>query len=143
MKLALQLALRAQKTGEIPVGSVLVRSEQVIGVGWNQKERLKDPTAHAEIIAIRRASRRVGDWQLSGSTLYVTLEPCAMCMGAILEARIGAVVYGASSLETGAANSCIPLADFPGYPYRCGVTSGVLAKECSQLLQSFFRELRR
>jgi tRNA(adenine34) deaminase len=143
MKLALQLAQRAQKSGEIPVGSVIVRSGQVIGAGWNQKERLKDPTAHAEIIALRRATRRLGDWKLSDSTLFVTLEPCAMCMGAILEARIEAIVYGASSMESGAAQTCIPLADFPGYPYRCGVTAGVLAKECGDLLQSFFKELRR
>ena len=143
MKLALQLAQRARAAGEIPVGSLIVQSNQIIGAGWNLKEELKDPTAHAEIVALRRATRRTGDWQLKNSTLYVTLEPCAMCMGAILEARIGQVVFGADSPEWGAAQSCIPLADFPGYPYRCKVTSGVLAKECSELLQSFFQKLRQ
>ena len=142
MKLALQLAQRAQSEGEVPVGCVIVRSDQILGVGWNQKERSKDPTAHAEIVALRRATRRVGDWQLSNSTLYVTLEPCVMCMGAILEARIDAVVYGAESVEWGAANSCVPLADFPGYPYRCKVIAGVCAVECSTILQGFFKSLR-
>ena len=143
MKLALRLARRAKAAGEIPVGSLIVRSNQILGVGWNLKEKLQDPTAHAEIVAIRRATRRIGDWQLNNSTLYVTLEPCAMCMGAILESRISQVVFGTHSPEWGAAQSCLPLADFPGYPYRCKVMSGILAEECGGLLQGFFQRLRQ
>lgn len=141
MKAALELARQANSQGEVAVGCVIVVDENIIGQAHNEKEASKDPTAHAEILAIRRSTRRLSDWQLTKATLYVTLEPCPMCMGAILEARIPQVVFGAYSPQ-GAATTCLPLANFPGLAAHCEVLGGVLQDECEQVTQKFFRELR-
>ena len=141
MRAALELARQAGKSGEVAVGCVIVENNQVLGEAHNEKEASQDPTAHAEILAIRRSTRRIGDWQLPRATLYVTLEPCPMCMGAILEARIPKVVFGTYSSQ-GAATTCLPLANFPGLAAHCEIVAGVLQDECEQVTQEFFRELR-
>lgn len=142
MDVAIQLACEGGLMGEIPVGCVIVRDGEILGQAHNQKESSHDPTAHAEILAIRRSTRRTGDWQLNDATLYVTLEPCPMCMGAILEARISKVVFGAENPERGAAKTCLPLANFPGLPTRCEVIGGVHQEKCRDITQRFFKNLR-
>jgi tRNA(adenine34) deaminase len=142
MNQAIQLAREGGRFGEIPVGCVIVCDGEILGQAHNQKESTNDPTAHAEMIAIRRATRRKADWQLTKATLYVTLEPCPMCMGAILEARISRVVFGAENPERGAAKTCLPLANFPGLPTRCEVLGGVLQTACRDITQRFFKNLR-
>ena len=143
MQEALRLAARAACQGEVPVGAVVVDgSRQVVGRGYDQREGLRDPTAHAEVLAIREATARLGSWRLEGCTLYVTLEPCVMCMGAILLSRIEAIVYGAASPKSGAVESVIELARVPGLNHRVRVRTGVHRAECGALLATFFEELR-
>jgi tRNA(adenine34) deaminase len=126
----------------VPVGAVLVRDGELLGEGFNTLIRDSDPSAHAEMSAIRAAAKRVGNYRLPGTTLYVTLEPCSMCAGAIVQARVSRVVYGADDPRTGAARSMFRILDNPALNHRCEVVPGVLAEECADLLRSFFRARR-
>ncbi|MFA3762037.1 tRNA adenosine(34) deaminase TadA [Yersinia sp. 2544 StPb PI] len=139
---ALTLALRAQEEGEVPVGAVLVLGNQVIGEGWNKSIRDNDPTAHAEIMALRQGGQVVQNYRLLEATLYVTLEPCVMCAGAMIHSRIRRLVYGANDLKTGAAGSLVDILRHPGMNHQIEVSAGVLAETCSHQLSAFFR-LRR
>jgi tRNA(adenine34) deaminase len=140
MHQALALAERAAAAGEVPVGAVLVRDGEVIGEGWNQPIGTHDPTAHAEIVALRTAGQRLGNYRLPGSTLYVTLEPCVMCAGAIVHARVARVVYGAADPRTGAAGSVFDLLPSDErFNHRAVCEGGVLAEACGALLRDFFR----
>lgn len=143
MRLALAQARLARAAGEVPVGAVVVREGEVVGAGWNQPIRAQDPSAHAEIMALRAAGRRLGNYRLPGCTLYVTLEPCAMCSGAIFHARIARVVYGAPDPKTGTAGSVLDLYAEPRLNHHAQVEGGVLAEECAALLREFFAERRR
>ena len=142
MSLALTLARQGQDQGEVPVGAVLVRHDQVLAQAANGRETLVDPTAHAEMQVLRQAAEVAGSWNLSECTLYVTLEPCPMCMGAILLARIPRVVCGCRNRKLGAAGTVLPLHDFPGLSLRCRVEHGVLHSDCARLLEDFFRQRR-
>ena len=142
MRCALQLAQRALQNGEVPVGAVLVEHDRVIGEGWNQPIATSDPTAHAEIVALRTAAARTGNYRLAGSTLYVTLEPCPMCAGAILQARIARVVFAATDPRAGAAGTVLDLLGSPLLNHRSAVTGGILAEEGAELLRMFFRARR-
>lgn len=142
MRRALVLAERAAAAGEVPVGAVVVLNGEVVGEGYNRPISTTDPTAHAEIVALREAATRVGNYRLSGATLVVTLEPCLMCVGAMVHARIGTVVYGALELRTGALGSAIAAHETPGLNHRVAVVGGVLEAECRDLLQAFFRARR-
>jgi len=143
MRMALAEAEQALAENEVPVGAVIVQGERVIGAAHNQREMLHDPTAHAEMIAITQAASHLGDWRLAGCTLYVTLEPCIMCCGAILQARIPTVVYGATDPKAGAAGSMFHLLSDLRLNHRCQVLPGVLAAPCGELLTRFFQEQRR
>ena len=142
MQQALELARAAAARGEVPVGAIVVHAGKVIAVGSNRREELRDPTAHAEIQAIRQAARRLGGWRLSGATLYVTLEPCAMCAGALILARIDRLVYGADDPKAGAVRSLYRLVEDERLNHRLEVIPGVLASECGQVLRDFFRGRR-
>jgi len=142
MRQALREAARAAEAEEVPVGAVIVHHGMVIGRGWNRTEGLKDATAHAEILAIGSASEALGDWRLEECTLYVTLEPCSMCAGAIVQARIPRLVYGAPDPKAGAVDTLFDLCRDPRLNHRVEVTAGCLAEEASALLQAFFRRLR-
>jgi len=143
MQRALELARRAEAEGEVPVGAVLVREGEIIGEGWNRPIGAQDPTAHAEIVALRDAARRVGNYRLPGTTLYVTLEPCPMCAGAIVHARVEKVVFGASDPRSGAAGSVFDLLPSDNrFNHRTVVEGGVLAESCGELLRQFFRARR-
>lgn len=142
MTRALELARRAYDLGEIPVGAIVTAPDgSIIGEGWNLRERLQSPTAHAEILAIEQAAKALGSWRLSGCTLYVTLEPCPMCAGAIMNARLKRVVYGAFDDKNGACSSVVNLFEerFTHIPF---VRSRILMQECGGILTEFFRELR-
>ncbi len=143
MQRALTEARHAQMEDEVPIGAVIVHAEQIIGEAHNQREQLRDPTAHAEILAITQAATALNDWRLEDCTLYVTLEPCPMCAGAILQARIPRVVYGATDPKAGAVDSLFHLLSDPRLNHRCEVVGGVLAQECGRLLSDFFRQQRR
>src|SRR3954449_3959713 len=143
MRLALAEAEQALAENEVPVGAVIVQSERVIGSAHNQREMLHDPTAHAEMIAITQAASSIGDWRLEGCTLYVTLEPCIMCCGAILQARIPTFVYGATDPKAGAAGTLFHLLTDERLNHRCRVVPGVLAAQCGELLTRFFQQQRR
>lgn len=140
---ALKQARRAASTGEVPVGAVAVRAGEVISRGYNRKESATDPTAHAEMIAIRRAAKKLGSWRLSGVTLYVTLEPCLMCMGAIIQARIPHVVFASFDPKAGACGSLYDVSDDERLNHRLKVTTGVCDAESSALLKGFFKGLRQ
>ncbi|MFI5182596.1 MAG: tRNA adenosine(34) deaminase TadA [Thermoanaerobaculia bacterium] len=142
MRDALGAARRALAHGDVPVGAAVVQNGSVIARGRNARERDGDPTAHAEILAIRRAAKKLGSWRLSGCTLYVTLEPCAMCAGAMVLARLPRLVYGASDPKAGFTGSLGDLVRHPRLNHRVDVTAGVLAAECSRILVEFFRERR-
>jgi len=142
MRHALALAERGRAEGEVPVGAVLVKDGQVVGEGWNRPIGTCDASAHAEIQAIRAAGQTLGNYRLLDTTLYVTLEPCAMCVGAIVHARIARVVYGASEPKTGACGSCFDLLGSDRHNHRVEVEAGVLAEECGEGLRAFFRERR-
>lgn len=139
---ALRQALRAYKADEVPVGAIIVRENQIISRAYNQVELLKDATAHAEILAITQAEATVGDWRLNDCTLYVTKEPCPMCAGAMVQSRIGRVVFGASDIKSGAAGGALNLLQFPTFNHRCEIDANVREEECVQLLKSFFLEKR-
>jgi len=140
---ALNLARKAENIAEVPIGAVIVKDGTIIGRGFNQRESRNDPSAHAEMIAIRQAARKLNAWRLSGATLYVTLEPCPMCMGAILLARIERIVFGCFDPKGGAAGSLYNLAADPRFNHQAALTSGILGEECSALLSDFFLNLRR
>ena len=143
MEHALRRARHAEAEGEVPVGAVLVRDGAVIGEGWNRPIGAHDPTAHAEIQALRDAAARVGNYRLPDSTLYVTLEPCPMCAGAMVHARVHRVVFGAFDPRSGAAGSVVDLLRSPQLNHQAEVEGGVLAEACSDLLKAFFRLRRR
>ena len=143
MQLALVEARRAIEVEEVPVGAVIVRGQQVIAAAHNQRETLADPTAHAEMIAITQAASAMEDWRLSGCTLFVTLEPCPMCAGAILQARIPKVVFGALDPKAGSVTSLYQMLEDRRLNHTASVTGGVLAEECGRLLSDFFRPQRR
>lgn len=142
MREALELAARAEAAGEVPVGAVLVAGGRVIGRGWNRTISDADPTAHAEIVALRAAGRAAGNYRLGGSTLYVTLEPCPMCAGAMVHARIERLVFGAADPKTGAAGSVFDLLPGEHHNHRVEVTGGCLADACGERLRRFFRARR-
>jgi tRNA(adenine34) deaminase len=142
MALALVEARRACDHDDTPVGAVIVRAGEVIGAGHNERERREDPTAHAEMLALRAAAARLGSWRVLESTLYVTLEPCAMCAGAIVLARVPRVVYGAPDPKAGAAGSVLEVLAHERLNHRPQVTGGVLGDECGELLRGFFRARR-
>jgi tRNA(adenine34) deaminase len=142
MRQALKLAEQAYAEQEVPVGALVVHEGKVIGKGYNQRRMLCDPTAHAEILAITAAASSLGDWRIGGTTLYVTLEPCVMCSGAIVLARIDRIVYGASDPKAGAVESLYHLLADERLNHRPQVTGGVLAPECGAILRDFFREQR-
>jgi tRNA(adenine34) deaminase len=143
MKKALGLARRAEMIGEVPIGALLVKDGAIIGRGYNQRECKNDPCAHAEMIAIRQASRKLDAWRLTGSTLYVTLEPCPMCMGAAILARVERIVFGCLDPKGGAAGSLYNLAADTRFNHRIELTSEIMEKECSEILSAFFRKLRQ
>ena len=144
MDRAISLAKQAGLDGEIPVGAVIVNSEgEAIAIGVNQKERDQDPTAHAEIVAIREAARVLRDWPLNGCTLYVTLEPCPMCAGAILQARVKTLVYGADDPKMGAIRTVANLPDSPVSFHKLEAIAGIREQECKKLLQDWFKNLRQ
>jgi len=142
MQRALELARQAEAEGEVPVGAVLVKDEQILGESWNAPIGEHDPTAHAEIRALRNAATRLGNYRLLDTTLYVTLEPCVMCAGAIIHARVKRVVYGAADPKTGAAGSMFDILNSELHNHRVEITSGVLESECSALLKEFFQARR-
>ncbi len=141
MREALRLARIAADRGEVPVGAIVVRNDTVIGTGYNLREQNKSATAHAELLAIENACRAVGDWRLRGATLYVTLEPCPMCSGAIVNARIDRVVYGAKDPAAGCCGSILNLNTYPFF-HSFSLTQGVCEAECRALLQDFFAKQR-
>ena len=142
MKKALTLAKRAASRGEVPVGALIVREGKIIGRGYNLREGRNRPTAHAELLAIEQAARKLGAWRLEGATLYVTLEPCLMCWGAIVLARIPQVVFGSFDPKAGVCGSVLSLHKEGRFNHRPKVQSGVLAESCSELLSGFFKNLR-
>lgn len=142
MRKALQQAKRAYRYGETPIGCVIAFEGEIIARGYNRRNTEGNTLAHAELTAIRRAARVLGDWRLEGCTLYVTLEPCPMCAGAIVQARIPTCVIGCMNPKAGCAGSVINLLDMPGFNHRVEVRRGVLEAECSELMKCFFRELR-
>lgn len=142
MRLAIALAQRAMLAGEVPVGALIVSGEQVIGEGWNQPVATHDPTAHAEIIALRAAAQDQHNYRLSSATLYATLEPCAMCIGAAINARVARVVFGAWDPKAGACGSILDLPREPRLGPRVDVFGGVLSDECAALLREFFAARR-
>ncbi len=142
MRMALAEARGGKESADVPVGCVIVRDGRVIGRGYNQRELLQDPTAHAEILAITAAAAEVESWRLERCTLYVTLEPCAMCAGAIVLARLPRVVFGAPDPKTGACGSLFNLVQEPRLNHRVELLGGVLAEPCGELIRAFFRELR-
>ncbi len=142
MRAAISQAKRAYQKNETPIGCVIVFSDKIIARGYNKRNWKKNTLAHAEILAINKASKAIGDWRLEDCTLYVTLEPCPMCAGAIIQARIPRVVIGSMNPKAGCAGSVMNLLQTPGFNHRADVTTGVLGEECSQLMKDFFRELR-
>jgi tRNA(adenine34) deaminase len=143
MRRALREAQKADLQGEVPVGAVVVQGEKVIARGHNRPLALSDPSAHAEILALRRAAKKLGNYRLKGCDLYVTIEPCAMCAGAIIQARLRRVVYGAPDPKAGACGSALDVLNHPKVNHQVEVVSGVLAEECASILQEFFRCRRR
>jgi tRNA(adenine34) deaminase len=142
MRRALELARHAEEAGEVPVGALVVLNDEIIGEGWNQPIVTHDPTAHAEIVALRAAAVRMKNYRIPDAVLYVTLEPCAMCAGAMVQARLARVVYGAADPKSGAAGSVFNLLESSTLNHRAHVIRGVLAEECGEMLRKFF-EARR
>lgn len=143
MRQALKLATEAAALGEVPVGAVAVKNGDVVGMGFNRKETTQDPTTHAEMAAIREAAQTLQNWRLLDVTLYCTLEPCPMCAGAMLQARLPRLVYGAPDTRFGADGTIVDVLDAPGFNHTVAVTRGVLADEAAALLQQFFQQLRK
>ncbi len=142
MKAALRQAQKAYELGEVPIGCVIVFEGKIIGRGYNRRNTDKSTLSHAEITAIRKASRKMGDWRLEGCTLYVTLEPCQMCAGAIVQARIPEVVIGCMNPKAGCAGSILNILEMPEFNHQVNVSRGILEEECSRMLTQFFKELR-
>ena len=142
MQMAIGQAQTAKDNGDVPIGAVIVKDNQLIAKAYNQRQQLQDPTAHAEIIALTQAAAAVGNWRLHNCTMYVTLEPCPMCAGALVLARIDRLVYGCDDAKTGACKSLYNIVQDERLNHRLEVTAGVLAKECKQLLQDFFEQKR-
>lgn len=142
MKEAIRQAKKAFALGEVPIGCVIVHEGKIIGRGYNRRNTDKNTLAHAEITAINKASKKIGDWRLENCTLYVTLEPCQMCAGAIVQARIPEVVMGCMNPKAGCAGSVLNILDMPEFNHQVAVTRGILEQECSDLLKLFFTELR-
>ena len=142
MNEALKQAKKAAAMGEVPIGCVIVMNDQIIGRGYNRRNTDKNTLAHAEITAINKASKKMGDWRLEDCTLYVTLEPCQMCSGAIVQARIPKVVMGCMNPKAGCAGSILNILNMPEFNHQVETTKGVLEEECSLLLKTFFKELR-
>jgi len=142
MRRALACAAEAAAAGEVPIGAVVVVDNAIVGEGFNQPIGSHDPTAHAEVVALRAAANAVGNYRLTGATLYVTVEPCLMCVGALVHARIGLLVYGAAEPKAGAIESMIKAHELGGLNHRMTVEAGILADESRRLLQDFFRERR-
>lgn len=142
MRHALMLAQRAEQLGEVPVGAVLVKDQQIVAEGWNQMISLNDPSAHAEMQAVRQAGQVLDNYRLLDCTLYVTLEPCTMCAGVLVHSRIKRLVYGAADYKTGAAGSVLDLVRHPQFNHQLEVTAGVLAEECAAMLSAFFQRRR-
>ncbi|MBX9602356.1 MAG: tRNA adenosine(34) deaminase TadA [Bryobacteraceae bacterium] len=142
MRQALALARQAESEGEVPVGAVVARGGEVIGQGWNRPIGRNDPTAHAEILAIRQAAEKLGNYRLEGCTLYVTMEPCVMCAGAMVQARVGRLVFGARDIRFGGVRSKFQIADSELLNHRVEVVEGVLAAECTEQLRRFFAARR-
>ena len=143
MKEAIRQAKKAWKIEEVPIGCVIVYQGKIIGRGYNRRTTDKNPLAHAEISAIKKASKVMGDWRLEECTLYVTLEPCQMCSGAIVQARIPRVVIGCRNPKAGCAGSILNLLNVPAFNHQVELTEGILQEECSTLLKEFFRKLRK
>mgnify|MGYP002641179830 CR=1 FL=1 len=139
---ALRLARKAFRAGEVPVGAVIVREGEIIARAWNQVETLKDATAHAEMLAITQAESEVEDWRLTNCDLYVTKEPCPMCAGALVHARLRRVIFGCGDAKGGAAGGLLNILQMPELNHRCEITSGVHAGECGEILKAFFQERR-
>ena len=142
MKAALKQAQKAYALGEVPIGCVIVYEGRIIGRGYNRRNTDKNTLAHAEITAINKASKKIGDWRLEDCTLYVTLEPCQMCAGAIVQARIPEVVMGCMNPKAGCAGSILNILDMPEFNHQVKAVRGVLEEDCSQMLKTFFTELR-
>lgn len=142
MQIAFNEAYKAYSIGEVPVGAIIVNNQKIIAAGYNMRETLKDPTAHAEIIAIKKASEVLGGWRLIGCTMYVTVEPCAMCAGAIVNSRIERLVIGAKDPKMGACGSVINIVQNEDFNHRADITWGVMKDECSEIMKDFFRKLR-
>lgn len=143
MRMAMQLAEKAEQEGEVPVGAVLVKGGEVIAQGWNRSINEHDATAHAEIQVIRKAGEQLENYRLLGTTLYVTLEPCPMCAGALLHSRVERIVYGAPDLKAGAAGTVLNLFDTQAAYHYAEIESGLLEQECREQLQAFFRRRRK
>jgi len=142
MRMAVEAAKIAEENGDVPIGAVIVKDGKIIGRAYNQREQLQDPTAHAEIIALTQAAAAVENWHLNGCTIYVTLEPCPMCAGALVLSRMDRLVYGCDDPKTGAVKSLYNIVQDSRLNHRVEVTSGVLADECSALLTEFFQKRR-
>ena len=142
MKEAIRQAHKAWKLQEVPIGCVIVKDGKIIARGYNRRNTDKNTLAHAELLAIRKASRAVGDWRLEDCTMYITLEPCQMCAGAIVQARISRVVIGSRNPKAGCAGSVLNLLQMPRFNHQVELTEGVLEEECSSMLTDFFKELR-
>ena len=143
MREAIKQARKAAKIDEVPIGCVIVYDDKIIARGYNRRNTDKSTLAHAEIIAIRKATKVIGDWRLEDCTMYITLEPCPMCAGAIIQARIPRVVVGAMNPKAGCAGSVINLLQMDGFNHKAELTSGVLVDECRTMLQDFFKEMRK
>lgn len=140
---AIKLAARADEDGDVPIGACIVHGDRIIARGWNQRELLQDPTAHAEMIALTQASEHIGSWRLHDCTMYVTLEPCSMCAGALVLSRIDRLVYGCRDPKTGAAGSLYNIVQDDRLNHKVQVTEGVLAEPCSLMISDFFRRRRQ
>lgn len=143
MREAIKQARKAAKIDEVPIGCVIVYDDKIIARGYNRRNTDKSTLAHAEIIAIRKAAKVIGDWRLEDCTMYITLEPCPMCAGAIVQARIPRVVVGAMNPKAGCAGSVINLLQMDGFNHKAELTSGILVDECRTMLQDFFKEMRK
>ena len=142
MELAYKQAVLALLDDEVPIGCVIVKDGQIIGSGYNRRNRNKNALAHAEIIAINQACKTIGDWRLEDCTLFVTIEPCPMCAGAIVQARVSNVVFGARNKKAGCAGSIVNLLDHPGFNHTVNIVEGVLENKCASLMQTYFKTLR-
>lgn len=143
MYMAIMEAKKAREIGEVPIGAVIVFENEIIATGYNVRETTQSTLAHAELVAIKEANKKIGSWRLEDCTIYVTLEPCPMCAGAIIQSRIKRVVYGARDPKAGCAGTLMNLLDENKFNHQAELTTGVLEEECSSLLTSFFRELRK